>query len=258
MSLVQTPLYWLIEIESYDFHVGAFKDADLRGKALILSNQLWSIIRGTRVYSVLIGPGIFKGVATKGNIQVDVLEYLSALMFDPTMLRFDEPLPQVDIVNPEVIDPLGVRKQEEIVTIIRNLVMEKGNVLAADRLATVQTKASLPQTAHYEEIFKRINVSHVSGLQRAKFILAGTNGPMYKPFVEYFEARKFWQKERTKVMATPFYKFSSFVDIDVMSDWMIVEKAGMDTKTGMEAIGEEFERTLSIIENERESFIYEL
>ena len=258
MSSDQTPLYWLIEIESYDFQVGAFKDADLKGKALILSNQLWSIIRGTRVYSVLIGPGIFKGVAKKGKIQIDVLEYLSALMFDPTMLRFDEPLPQVDIVNPEVIDPLGVRKQEEIVTIIRNLVMEKGNILAADRLATVQMKANVPQTAHYEEIFGRINVSHVSGLQRAKFILAGTNGPMYKPFVEYFNDRKFWRKERTKIMATPFYKFSSFVDIDVMSDWMIVEKAGMDSKTGMEAIGEEFERTLSIVEKESESFIYEL
>lgn len=258
MSSDQTPLYWLIEIESYDFQVGAFKDADLSGKALILSNQLWSIIRGTRVYSVLIGPGIFKGVATKGNIQVDVLEYLSALMFDPTMLRFDEPLPQVDIVNPEVIDPLGVRKQEEIVTIIRNLVMEKGNVLIADPLATVQSKANLPQTTHYHEIFEKINVSHISGAQRAKFILAGTNGPMYKPFVEYFDARKFWRKEQTKVMATPFYKFSSFIDIDVMSDWMIVEKAGMDSKTGIEAIGEEFERTLSAVEEERESFIFEL
>ncbi len=258
MSSEQTPLYWLIEIESYDFQVGAFKDADLTGKALILSNQLWSIIRGTRVFSVLIGPGIFKGVATKGNIQVDVLEYLSALMFDPTMLRFDEPLPQVDIVNPEVIDPLGSRKQEEIVTIIRNLVMEKGNVLIADPLATVQSKTNLPQTTHYNEIFEKINVSHISGEQRAKFILAGTNGPMYKPFVEYFDARKFWQKERTKVMATPFYKFSSFIDIDVMSDWMIVEKAGMDSKTGIEAIGEEFERTLSTVEKERESFIFEL
>ena len=258
MSSVQTPLYWLIEIETYDFQVGAFKDADLKGKALILSNQLWSIIRGTRVFSVLIGPGIFKGVATKGNIQVDVLEYLSALMFDPTMLRFDEPLPQVDIVNPEVIDPLGARKQEEIVTIIRNLVIEKGNVLAADPLATVTTKANVPQTVHYNEVYEKINVSHISGSQRAKFILAGTNGPMYKPFVEYFDDRKFWRKERTKVMATPFYKFSSFVDIDVMSDWMIVEKAGVDSKSGIEAIGEEFERTLSIVEKERESFIFEL
>jgi len=258
LSNVRTPLYWLIDIESYDFQVGAFKDADLKGKALILSNQLWSIIRGTLVYSVLIGPGIFKGLATRGKIQIDVLEYLSALIFDPTMLRLDEPLPQVDIVNPEVIDPLGARKQEEIVTVIRNLVVEKGNILAADTLATVQMKANVPQIAHYEEIYKRINVSHVSGLQRAKFILAGTNGPMYKPFVEYYNNRKFWQRERTLVMATPFNKFSSFVDIDVMSDWMIVEKAGSDSKTGMEAIGDEFERTLSIIDKESESYIFEI
>ncbi len=258
MSHVHTPLFWLIDVESYDFQVGAFKDADLKGKALILSNQLWSIIRGTLVYSILIGPGIFKGVATRGKIQIDVLEYLSALIFDPTLLRLDEPLPQVDIVNPEVIDPLSARKQEEIITVIRNLVVEKGNILAADTLATVQMKANVPQTAHYEEIFKRINVSHVSGLQRAKFILAGTNGPLYKPFVEYYNERKFWSREKTKVMAAPFFKFSSFVDIDVMSDWMIVEKAGADSKTGMEAIGEEFERTLSIVESQSESFIFEL
>lgn len=248
----------MIEIEAYDYDVGVLKGADLHGKALILSSQLWSIIRGTRVYSILIGPGIFKGTATKGKIKVDVLEYLSALMFDPTMLRFDEPLPQVDIVSPEVIDPLGEREIEEIVTLIRNLLVEKGNVLTADPLATVQTEASVPKTAHYEEIFKRINVSHVSGVQRAKFILAGTNSPMYKPFVEHFDNRKFWFHQSTKVMATPFFKFSSNVDIDVLSDWMIVEKAGQNTKTGIEAIRDEFERTLGMVEDEKEHYLFEL
>ncbi|MHA2359387.1 MAG: hypothetical protein ACXAB5_03880 [Candidatus Thorarchaeota archaeon] len=258
MNLAQNPLYWLIEIEAYDFDVGVLRGADLTGKALILSSQLWSIIRGTRVYSVLIGPGIFKGVGTKGKIRVDLLEHLSVLMFDPTMLRYDEPLPQVDIVTPEVIDPLGEREIEEIVTLIRNLVVEKGNVLTADPLATIQTETKVPQTAHYEEVFARINVSHVSGVQRAKFILAGTNSPMYKPFVEHFESRKFRQPQRTKVMAAPFNKFSSFADIDVMSDWMIVEKAGMDTTTGIEAIGAEYERTLGMVEKEKEHYIFEL
>ncbi|MHA1948521.1 MAG: hypothetical protein ACXAAO_10100 [Candidatus Thorarchaeota archaeon] len=248
----------MIEIEAYDFDVGVLKGTDLHGKALILSSQLWSIIRGTRVYSILIGPGIFKGTATKGKVKVDVLEYLSALMFDPTMLRFDEPLPQVDIVSPEVIDPLGEREIEEIVTVIRNLLVEKGNVLTADPLATVQTEAAVPRTAHYEEIFKRINVSHVSGVQRAKFILAGTNGPMYKPFVEHFDNRKFWLHQSTKVMTTPFFKFSSSVDIDVLSDWMIVEKAGQNSKTGIEAIREEYERTLEMVEKEREHYVFEL
>ncbi|MHA1136224.1 MAG: hypothetical protein ACTSSE_07040 [Candidatus Thorarchaeota archaeon] len=254
----QSPLYWLIEIETYDFAVGAFKGADLNGKVLILSSQLWSIIRGTQVYSILIGPGIFKGVANKGGIQVDVLEYLSCLMFDPTQLRFDEPLPQVDIVSPEVIDPLGARKHEEIVTIIRNLVIERGNVLAGDALATVQTSTKIPQTVHYEEMFKRINVSHVSGSQRAKFILGGANGPIYRPFAENFPKLTRQQVERSIVLAAPFYKFASFSDIEIMSDWMIVEKAGQDSKTGMEAIAAEYEATLAVIDKDKENFIFEL
>ncbi len=253
----QSPLYWLIEIETYDFTVGAFKGADLTGKALILSSQLWSIIRETQVYSILIGPGIFKGVATRNGIHVDVQEFISCLMFDPTQLRFDEPLPQIDIVSPEVIDPLGVRKQEEIVTLIRNLVIERGNILAGNPVATVHGKADVPRTAHYEEMFKRINVSHVSGMQRAKFILGGTNGPIYRSFAENFPNLRLQQTERTKVLASPFYKFTSFSDIDIMTDWMIVEKAGHDSKTGMEAIAAEYEATLEIAEKHKEKFIFE-
>ena len=254
----QSPLYWLIEIETYDFAVGAFKGADLSGKALILSSQLWSIIRETQVYSILIGPGIFKGVATRDGIHVDVLEYISCLMFDPTQLRYDEPLPQVDIVSPEVIDPLGTRKTEEIVTSIRNLIIERGNVLAGDSLARVKPKAGVPSTVHIEEMFKRISVSHVSGEQRAKFILGGANGPIYRPFAENFPKLRLQQTERTKVLATPFYKFSSFSDIEIMTDWMIVEKAGQDSKTGMEAISAEYERILEVIDKNQANYIFEL
>ncbi len=253
-----SPLYWLIEIETYDFSVGAFRGADLSGKVLILSSQLWSIIRSTDVYSMLIGPGIFKGVASKNGIQIDVLEPISCLMFDPTQLRYDEPLPQVDIVTPEVIDPLGTRKMEEIVTLIRNLVAERGNVLSGDTVATVKVEANIPQTIHYEEMYKRIKVSHVSGAQRAKFILGGANGPIYRPFAENFPKLVRQQTERTKVLAAPFSKFTSFSDIEIMSDWMIVEKAGQDSKTGMEAIAAEYERTLNVIDKEREKFIFEI
>ena len=249
-------MFWLIEIEGYDYDVGFMKGADIEGKALIVSTQLWSIIRGTNVYSILIGPGIFKGQATKGSVNVDVMEFISALMFDPTKLRFDEPLPQVDIVNPEVIDPLSQGREEEIITVIRNLVVERGNILAGDPLATVQPKANIPQTAHYEEIFEKINVSHVSGEQRAKFILAGTNGPMYRPFTEHYNKGKFRNYERAKIMATPFGKFASFVDIEIMADWQIVEKAGFDSKAGIEAIGDEFNNTLGVVLKNEEKFIY--
>ncbi|MFW9843927.1 MAG: hypothetical protein ACFFEV_05075 [Candidatus Thorarchaeota archaeon] len=258
MMKTPSPLYWLIEIEAYDFTVGAFKGADLNGKALILSSQLWSIIRGTQVFSILIGPGIFKGVARKGGIQVDVLEHISCLMFDPTQLRYDEPLPQVDIVTPEVIDPVGTSKQEEIVTSIRNLVMERGNILAGDALATVKSETKIPETMHYEEMFKRINVSHISGAQRAKFILGGANGPIYRPFAENFPKLVRQQIERTRVLAAPFNKFTSFSDIEIMTDWMIVEKAGQDSKTGMEAMAAEYERTLGVIDKDIENYIFEL
>ena len=254
--MAPSPMYWLIEVEAYDYDVGVLRGADIDGKALIISTQLWSIIRGTDVYSILIGPGVFKGTARKGSVNVDVLEFISGLMFDPTQLRYEEPLPQVDIVSPEVIDPTGAGKQEEIVTLIRNLIMERGNILAGDPLAKVRSEAGVPQTAHYEEVFEKINVSHVSGVQRAKFILAGTNGPMYRAFVENFEARKFDNCERTKVMATPFSNFASFIDIEVMSDWQIVEKAAVDSLTGFEAIAQEYNRTLGLVKAEKDMFIF--
>ncbi len=250
------PMFWLIEVEAYDYSVGFMHNADISGKVLIVSSQLWSIIRGSEVFSVLIGPGIFKGQAQKGHIKVDVTEFISALIFDPTRLRCDEPLPQVDIVSPEVIDPTGAGKQEEIVTVIRNLIMERGNILAGDPLATVRSEAGVPQTAHYEEVFEKINVSHVSGVQRARFILAGTNGPMYRAYVEHFEKGKFDNCRRTKVMATPFSRFASFVDIEVMANWQIVEKAGMDMKTGIEAVGEEYDRTLDMLRKDKEMFMF--
>jgi hypothetical protein len=38
---------------------------------------------------------------------------------------------------------------------------------------------------------------------------------------------------------------------------MIVEKAGQDSKTGIEAIKAEYEQTLSVINNDSENFIFD-
>jgi hypothetical protein len=254
----QSPLYWLLEVDTYEYDVGVFKNTDLTGKVLIASRQLWSIIRGDKVYSMLIGPGIFKGIAEEGNRRIEVIEPISSLMFDPTQLRFDEPVPVVDIVNPEVIDPLSAARPEELYSVIRKLVLEKGNILSADPLMTIQPDATVPKTAHYSEQLSKITISHVSGKQRARFILGGANGPLYKPFVQGFERRKYIDPERLKVMATPFSKFANFIDIEVMSDWMIVEKAGIDSTTGMEAIKSEYDKTMDLIKRNHDAFIYEL
>ena len=260
MKLVSTQnaLYWLLEVEAYDFNIGMLRDADIEGKVLILSSQLWSLIRGTSVISALIGPGIFKGQAKSGNITVDVLEYISALLFDPAQLRYDEPLPLVDIVSPEVIDPLGESKQEEIMTVIRKLVLEKGNILSGEKLMRVSSEGQLPQTAHYDEELSKINVQLVSGVQRAKFILAGTNGPLYRPFVERYNNRKYINPEMSKVMATFSSKFSKFDDQETMAEWMIVELMGVDGKTGIDAIESEYNKVLLTLEKNEDSFMFEV
>ncbi len=252
----QTPLYWLLDIEAYDFDIGVLKDADLTGKALIASRQLWSIVRGSEVISVLIGPGVFKGTAEAGNRRANVLEKISALMFNPSDMRCDEPLPVVDIINPEVIDPLGVRKQEEIVTLIRNLVIEKGNILAQDRLVSVRGEIGPPKIAYYEELLKKINVAHVSGVQRARFILGGTNSPLYRPYVEWFNNRKLMRADQCKVLASHMNRFGNFNNEEIMADWMIVEKAGLDESTGIMAFQKEYEKTFDIIYSNSEKFIF--
>jgi len=258
MLMDQGALFWLLDVKAHGFDMGVLRDTDLSGRALIVSRQLWSLIRGNKVVSILVGPGIFKGVAESGPRRVDVLEYISALIFDPTQLRYDEPLPFVDIVNPEVIDPLSAARSEDIYSVIRKLILEKGNILAADPLARIKYGTGVPETAHYDERMKKIRITHVSGVQRAKFILAGTNSPLYRPFVQRFEKGKYNWAKNSKVLATPFDKFSTFDDEDVLGEWMIVEKAGRTDKVGIPAIDEEYASTLSIVEQEKDAFIYEL
>ena len=253
MLMDQGALFWLLDVKAHGFDVGVLPDTDLSGRALIVSRQLWSLIRGNKVVSILVGPGIFKGVAESGSRRVDVLEYISALIFDPTQMRFDEPLPFV-----EVIDPLSAARPEDIYSVIRKLILEKGNVLAADPLARIKYGGQVPETAHYDERMEKIRITHVSGVQRAKFILAGTNSPLYRPFVQRFEKRKYDWAKNSKVLATPFDKFSTFDDEEVLADWMIVEKAGRTDKVGIPAIDEEYAASLSVVTQNADAFIYEL
>jgi len=258
MTVDQGPLFWLLDVQAYRYDVGVLRETDLKGKALILSRQLWSAIRGEKVISILIGPGVFRGVGILGNRRVDVLEPLCALMFDPSALRADEPIPLVDIISPEVIDPMASRKTEEIMTVIRQLVVERGNVLAAETLLKLRPEGAIPTTAFALDLLKKINVAHVSGVQRAQFILGGTNGPLYRPFAGWYRKGKYDHSDQIKVMATPFSKFCSSVDIDIMSDWTIVEKAATSSSTGIEAIRDEYDETLDVVRKSSNLFVYEL
>ncbi|UCE11153.1 MAG: hypothetical protein JSW61_04230 [Candidatus Thorarchaeota archaeon] len=250
-------LAWILDVEAYDFDIGVLAGTDITGKALVISRQLWSVIRGDKVVSILIGPGVFKGVAESGPRRIEVMEHLSALIFDPAMLRYDEPVPQVDIVNPEVIDPLSTSKPEEIYAVIRKLIVEKGNVLAVDPLVKVSSDANVPETAHYAESLEKISVSHVSGVQRARFILAGTNSPLYRPFADWYVKDKYRNPEQTKIMDTFSSKFAAFEDNETLSDWTIVEKYGITEATGIAALQEEYQASFNILSQNEAAFLFD-
>ncbi|MHA1960539.1 MAG: hypothetical protein ACW99U_09920 [Candidatus Thorarchaeota archaeon] len=250
-------LAWLLDIEAYDFDIGVLSGTDITGKALVISRQLWSVIRGDKVVSILIGPGVFKGVAESGPRRIEVMEHLSALIFDPSMLRYDEPVPLVDIVNPEVIDPLSAAKPEEIYSVIRKLIIEKGNILAVDPLAKVSRDTSVPETAHYAESLQKISVSHVSGVQRARFILAGTNSPLYRPFADWYGKHKYKNPEYTKIMDTFSSRFTEFEDNETLSDWTIVEKYGTTEASGIAALQEEYQSSFAVLSQNEESFLFD-
>ncbi len=252
-----TAMFWLLDVEAYDFDAGALKGADITGMLIIVSRQLWSIIRGNTVVSALIGPGVFKGMAKRGNIKVEIREYLSALVFNPSDLRLEEPVPLIDIVNPEVIDPLASSKTEEIYSLISKIIIEKGNILAADPLMKFRFEGNVPQMAHYDEQIKKIKISYVSGLQKAKFILGGTHGPIYRPFADYYRTGRFMNPIYTKLMMVNDSKFTKFRTNESTSDWMIVEKYGMTDATGVAAFKEEYEETLAIIHKNEDFFIYD-
>ncbi|MBD3158927.1 MAG: hypothetical protein GF309_09085 [Candidatus Lokiarchaeota archaeon] len=252
-----TPMYWLLDVEAYDFDVGVFDGAKIAGKALIVSRQLWSVIRGEEVFSALIGPGMFKGKAVEGKRTVELLEPLSALIFNPSELRPDRPVPLVDIISPEVIDPLGQSESEEIVTMIKKLLVEKGNVLPVGAIATVKGESMIPSTVHYDEKLKKLSVRHVSGTTRARFILGGTNSPLYKPFSESFQKLRYSEPEESGILSTTLGKFLDFKRDDFLDNWIIVEKTDQGSGNGYEDVREEYLRAYEEMEKNKESFIFD-
>ena len=58
-------------------------------------------------------------------------------------------------------------------------------------------------------------------------------------------------------MSLPFTCFAQASDIEILSDWMIVEKAGMGG-TGAVAFRSEYEQVLANITKNEESFIFDL
>jgi hypothetical protein len=257
MSEKNPPLLWVLDFIAPSFQVVGQK-MTLTGDILIASRQLWSLLHEDIVRSALIGPGVVKGrVAIKGN-PVDIEFLVGAAVFDPTEMRPGEPIPLINILNPEVIDPLEQSTPEQVQRILRTLVVKKGTVSDSGRLVTLRVKGALPQTLVVEQHMVAENISFVSGMKKVRFLLGGQKHALYTPFKEALERNRFSDSARIWNFRLDEKKFEPF-DSALFRDWVIVEMQAEPDATPADtsaAMDEEFSSILEYIIGNREYFMF--
>ena len=179
-----TVIYWLLNFSMPEFQISPTITGKSEGKILIASRQLYTLMAGEEIRSCLIGPGVVQGVHYIRKIPTEFQQPISALIFNPTQFRRDEPIPLVDIINPEVIDPIAASERSAIEQRILSIMIRRGKVLASKKLAEVRPPTGVPITVIEEEDLVRVNISYVNGLAKAKFVLGAQNRKQYQRLLE--------------------------------------------------------------------------
>jgi hypothetical protein len=256
MSEKNPPLLWVLDFIAPNFQVLGQK-MTLTGDVLIASRQLWSLLHEDTVRSALIGPGVVKGRVSIKENPVDIEFLIGSVVFDPTEMRPGEPIPLINILNPEVVDPLEQSTPEQVQRILRTLVVKKGTVSDSERLVTLRVKGALPQTLVAEQTMVPQNISFVSGIKKARFLLGGQKRALYVPFRDALERNRFSDPARVWGFRVDKKKFEPF-DSTLFRDWVIVEMqadveaAPRDTSTAMD---EEYSAILEYVVGNRDYFI---
>ncbi|MFX1487109.1 MAG: hypothetical protein ACFFBS_08475 [Promethearchaeota archaeon] len=252
-------LYWLLDVYMPDFQLG-YGNVELKGKVLITSNQLWSLMGENTVRSSLIGPGYIFGQGTLKGSPVTFESPIGALIMDPTELRPHAPVPLIDIITPEVIDPLETSSPETIKENIMKIVIRKGQVLGPVKVAEVHEMTNIPMTAFEEDVTRELHISHVSGIERAKFILAGKNRRLFDPFVRLIKRGKYQNPHNLRILRVDKKRIDEFMDADRLGEWVIIEKAQELTpeirSNTLEEFRKEYELAYNDIRKNWAAYIY--
>lgn len=257
MTEQNPPLLWVLNFVIPDFTIFGEKKT-LHGELLIASRQLFSFLQGEIVRSAFIGPGVVKGqVLIKGE-PVDVEYLVGAVIFDPTKMRPREPIPVLDILNPEILDPLEQASVEQVQEIIRTLAIKKGSVEDSGQILTITTEGGLPRTLIAEQRIVPKNISLVSGLKKARFLLGGQKNRLYTPFKEALKRNRFSDPNRIWTFRIEQRMFETFKPIQ-FDEWIIIEMqtdpvAASDSSQVVET---EFNSILTYLLGNRKYFVYD-
>lgn len=250
------PLLWILDYVIPDFHILGEK-ISFNGELLVASRQLFSFLQDDLVRSALIGPGVIKGqVPIKGK-PVDIEYLVGAVIFDPTQMRPREPIPVLDILNPEILDPLEQATEEQVQEIIRTLVIKKGSVSDSGQIMTLTSEGALPQTLITEQRIVAKNVSFISGMKKAQFLLGGQKSRLYAPFKDGLLRNIFSDPSKIWTFRIDNKKFEAF-DPAKFNEWIIIE---MQTDPGKasssdEIVEAEFNFILKYLLGNQEFFIF--
>lgn len=257
MTEENPPLLWVLDYAIPDFTILGEKKT-LSGELLIASRQLFSFLQGEVVRSAFIGPGVVKGqVIIKGK-PVDVEYLVGAVIFDPTKMRPREPIPVLDILNPEILDPLEQASVEQVQEIIRTLVIKKGSVDDTGQILTITTEGGLPRTLITEQHMVAKNISLISGLKKARFLLGGQKNRLYTPFKDAMEGNRFSDPSRIWTFRIDIMEFEAFNPAS-FGEWIIIEMQTDPTasSSSSQVVESEFNSILSYLIGNRKYFIFD-
>lgn len=256
MSEQPPPLLWVLDYVIPNFQILG-EIITLSGEILIASRQLYSFLQEDIVRSALIGPGVVKGqVMIKGK-PVDVEYVIGGVIFDPTQMRPREPIPQLDILNPEILDPLEQATEEQVQELIRTLVIKKGSVEDSGQILTITTEGGLPRTLITETRMIAKNISFVSGMKKAKFLLGGQKNRLYTPFKEALLRNRFSDPSRIWTFRIDEKEFEAF-NPDKFNEWIIIEMQTdpSTASSSKQVVESEFNSILTYLLGNREYFVF--
>lgn len=257
MTEQNPPLLWVLDYVIPDFTIFGEK-ITLSGELLIASRQLFSFLKGEVVRSAFVGPGVVKGQVMIKDKPVDVEYLVGSVIFDPTKMRPREPIPLLDILNPEILDPLEKASVEQVQEIIRTLVIKKGSVEDSGQILTVTTEGGLPRTLITEQRIVPKNISLVSGMKKAKFLLGGQKNRLYTPFKDAIARNRFSDPSKIWTFRIDTLEFEAF-DPMYFDEWIIIEMQTDPTvaSSSSQVVEEEFNSILAYVLGNRKFFIFE-
>jgi hypothetical protein len=220
-------LFWILElyIPEYKTKLGTFQ---FEGYLLATSKQVWNLITSneaeeeTSVRSCLIGPSVMSGSMLIGGRKVPEVKPLSGVIFDSTELRPDKPVPLLDIISPDVIDPTSKSEEEQIIKEIWFIELIRGQKVADEILAKVQENHLVPKKLIGNLVKKTVEVRYTSGIYNAKVCLGGLHRDKYKIFVDAIKSGKFRVPEGRPLLDVSQKKLVTF-DKQNLSRYVIVE-----------------------------------